>query len=111
VPRNGINFEQPNRCPVCRDPSIQQITRTRFVIFAEAKPQASDVMAYRCAKGHIFLPGTFPVQDRDAEPQQLTEREKKLKGALKSLFELLEEYSPRWYTKEHHDQAVAALEY
>ncbi len=31
------------------------------------------------------------------------------KSILKDLFELLEEYAPTWYTKEHHDRAVAAL--
>jgi hypothetical protein len=29
---------------------------------------------------------------------------------LRELFELLEDYSPVWYTEEHHDRAVAALE-
>lgn len=28
---------------------------------------------------------------------------------LSELYELLEEYAPSWYTKEHHDKAVAAL--
>jgi len=30
-------------------------------------------------------------------------------AALEELFELLEEYSPSWYTEEHHKHAVAAL--
>jgi hypothetical protein len=29
--------------------------------------------------------------------------------ALTQLYELLEEYAPVWYTKEHHDKALAAL--
>jgi len=28
---------------------------------------------------------------------------------LRELFILLEDYAPVWYTKEHHDRAVAAL--
>ncbi len=28
---------------------------------------------------------------------------------LRELFELLEDYSPIWYTEQHHDRAVAAL--
>ena len=28
---------------------------------------------------------------------------------LKELFILLEDYAPAWYTKEHHDRAIAAL--
>lgn len=28
---------------------------------------------------------------------------------LKELFVLLEDYAPSWYTKEHHDRAIAAL--
>ena len=28
---------------------------------------------------------------------------------LKELFVLLEDYAPTWYTKEHHDRAIAAL--
>lgn len=35
--------------------------------------------------------------------------QKKLADALKTLFELLEEYAPSWYTQEHRDQAKAAL--
>ena len=34
----------------------------------------------------------------------------RLRGALRTLYELLEEYSPSWYTKEHHKQAKAALD-
>lgn len=30
-------------------------------------------------------------------------------GALRMLFELLEDYSPRWYKQEHHDIASDAL--
>ena len=31
------------------------------------------------------------------------------KAILEDLYELLEEYGPSWYTKEHHDRALAAL--
>ncbi len=30
-------------------------------------------------------------------------------AVLEELFVLLEEYSPAWYTQEHHDRAVKAL--
>jgi hypothetical protein len=30
-------------------------------------------------------------------------------AVLQELFELLEDYSPIWYTQENHDRAVAAL--
>jgi hypothetical protein len=30
-------------------------------------------------------------------------------NALKTLYELLEKYAPAWYTREHHDNAEAAL--
>jgi hypothetical protein len=30
-------------------------------------------------------------------------------AVLKELFVLLEEYGPVWYTKEHHDRAIAVL--
>jgi hypothetical protein len=33
-----------------------------------------------------------------------------LADALRELYELLEEYGPRWYTKEHHEKAWSALE-
>jgi hypothetical protein len=33
----------------------------------------------------------------------------KLREALKMLYDLLEEYAPAWYTKEHHDKAEDAL--
>jgi hypothetical protein len=32
------------------------------------------------------------------------------RAALKVLFELLENYAPMWYTEEHHNLAVDALE-
>ena len=48
-------------------------------------------------------------RSRKAEPLRLQNNRKKLQEALKLLFDLLEEYSPLWYTKEHHDQAKAAL--
>jgi len=31
------------------------------------------------------------------------------KAILRELYELLEDYSPAWYTEEHHNRAVAAL--
>ena len=33
----------------------------------------------------------------------------KLREALKTLYDLLEEHAPSWYTEEHHDKAEAAL--
>jgi hypothetical protein len=30
-------------------------------------------------------------------------------AVLQELFELLEDYSPVWYTQENHDRAIAAL--
>jgi hypothetical protein len=30
-------------------------------------------------------------------------------AVLEELFVLLEDYAPVWYTKEHHDRAIAAL--
>lgn len=45
-----------------------------------------------------------------AEILRLQKRQKTLNDALRLLFDLLEEYSPLWYTKEHHDQAADALE-
>jgi len=35
----------------------------------------------------------------------------KVQEALKILYDLLEEYAPEWYTKEHHDKAEAALRF
>ena len=46
---------------------------------------------------------------RDAEVVKLRSTQKKLHEALRSLFELLELYSPIWYDKRFHDQAKAAL--
>jgi hypothetical protein len=38
-----------------------------------------------------------------------TENEEKLLRALHMLFDLLEDYAPRWYTEEHHEYACDAL--
>ena len=35
----------------------------------------------------------------------------KLREALKTLYDLLEEHAPSWYTEEHHDKAEAALRF
>jgi len=48
-------------------------------------------------------------RSRKADLLPLRENRKKLNEALKMLFGLLEEYGPLWYTKEHHDQAEAAM--
>jgi len=32
-----------------------------------------------------------------------------VKTVLKELFNLLERYAPTWYTQDHHDRAVIAL--
>jgi hypothetical protein len=45
-----------------------------------------------------------------AEIRRLQKRQETLNDALRFLFDLLEEYSPLWYTNEHHDQAADALE-
>ena len=34
----------------------------------------------------------------------------RLVDALSELHDLLEEYAPSWYTQEHHEKAVAALQ-
>ena len=46
---------------------------------------------------------------RSAEIIKLRRIHKKLYEALRSLFEILERYSPQWYDKRFHDQAKAAL--
>lgn len=45
----------------------------------------------------------------DREIRQLKDNQKKLMATLQMLFDLLEEYAPRWYTQEHRDKAIAAL--
>jgi hypothetical protein len=47
--------------------------------------------------------------DDDPEIKQLRDNQRKLAAALQTLFGLLEEYAPLWYTEEHPDKAVAAL--
>jgi len=39
----------------------------------------------------------------------LGKNQEKLVTALQTLFKLLEEYAPGWYTQEHHDLASEAL--
>lgn len=49
-------------------------------------------------------PETFGLTSRIDD-----EVEVELAGALRELCDLLDEYGPMWYTKEHHDRARAAL--
>jgi hypothetical protein len=51
----------------------------------------------------------FPKRERDSRLRTAIEDETRLYGALKSLFDLLENYGPVWYTKGYHDQAKTAL--
>jgi hypothetical protein len=52
----------------------------------------------------------FPKRERDGHLRTAIENESRLYGALKSLFDLLEDYGPLWYTKHYHDKAKTALE-
>lgn len=47
--------------------------------------------------------GSSALQLRERRPVVSAEE------ALRELFELLEDYAPSWYTKEHHERAIAAL--
>ncbi len=40
---------------------------------------------------------------------RLRAEQKQILVALHTLFDLLEEYAPCWYTEEHHQRALAAL--
>jgi hypothetical protein len=51
----------------------------------------------------------FPRRKGDGLLRTAIEDEARLYGALKSLFDLLENYSPVWYTKHYHDKAKTAL--
>ncbi len=45
----------------------------------------------------------------EGEVVELRNHERQLLRALTLLFGLLEDYSPSWYTEEHHKQVRAAL--
>lgn len=51
----------------------------------------------------------FPKRERDSRLRVAIRDETRLYDALKSLFDLLENYSPLWYTKHHHAKATTAL--
>ena len=51
----------------------------------------------------------FPRRERDGLLRTAIKNETRLYAALKSLFDLLENYGPVWYTKHHHDKAQVAL--
>ena len=51
----------------------------------------------------------FPGRERDGFLRTAIKNEIRLYAALKSLFDLLENYGPVWYTKHHHDKARTAL--
>lgn len=43
------------------------------------------------------------------EVVEFRDSQRELVRALQTLFDLLEQYAPSWYTEEHHNQALAAL--
>jgi hypothetical protein len=51
----------------------------------------------------------FPRRKGHGLLRTAIEDETRLYGALKSLFDLLENYGPVWYTKHYHDKAKTAL--
>lgn len=53
----------------------------------------------------------FPRQEheRDGFLRTAVKNEIRLYAALRSLFDLLENYGPIWYTRHHHDKAKTAL--
>jgi hypothetical protein len=51
----------------------------------------------------------FPRRQRKGLLRTAIQDETRLYAALKSLFDLLENYGPVWYTKHHHDKAKNAL--
>ena len=52
----------------------------------------------------------FPRRKGHGLLRTAIEDETRLYGALKSLFELLENHGPVWYSKHYHDKAKTALE-
>ena len=48
--------------------------------------------------------GAGKIHNNDTRPEPITPV-----AVLQELFELLEDYSPIWYTQENHDRALAAL--
>jgi|KBSMisStaDraftv2_1062788.scaffolds.fasta_scaffold00675_7 hypothetical protein len=50
-----------------------------------------------------------PTDGDDLLRNRVTEDQNRLYGALKLLFDLLEDYGPLWYTAQHHNKAKAAL--
>jgi hypothetical protein len=52
---------------------------------------------------------SFPKRERDGRLRTAIQDETRLYGALKLLFDLLENYGPIWYTRHHHDKAQTAL--
>jgi len=51
----------------------------------------------------------FPRRETNGLLRAAIDDENRLYAALKSLFDLLENYGPVWYTKHHHDKAKHAL--
>ena len=114
-------MERPTSCPICGERSVQEVTRTHFARVADNVTKSSGVVGYRCGRGHLSLSirlihekTTSGHEDtrhsNHAEIIPLQRRQKMLNDALRLLFDLLEDYSPLWYTKEHHDQADVVLQ-
>jgi hypothetical protein len=57
------------------------------------------------AKGTIKVKGRAK---RSSVPRSKTDRSRLL-DTLRTLYDLLEQYAPSWYTQQHHDKAAAAL--
>jgi len=63
-------------------------------------------MGSTASRTHQKATARFSSADRGYEPSSERAR---LIEALSELHDLLQEYSPAWYTEEHHRKAEAAL--
>ena len=111
-------MERPTSCPICGERSVEEITRTHSERVGDNVTKSSGVIGYRCGRGHLFLSIRL-MHEKPTSGHEGTGRgnhaeiirgeRQKMLNALRLLFDLLEDYSPLWYTKKHHDQADEAL--
>jgi hypothetical protein len=101
--RKPIEFanERPSMM-ICKNDNVLMLSE----LLSKRVIRQKQIIREKYMNSHLLevVSGGRKEHNNDNRPSQITPA-----AVLQELFELLEDYSPIWYTQESHDRAVAAL--
>jgi hypothetical protein len=103
---------QPRKPIECSDerPSLIICKKDNLIVLSELLSERV-VRQKQMIRGKYMNSNLLEVVSGEGTPHNNDNRPKPITpvAVLQELFELLEDYSPVWYTQENHDRALAAL--